>query len=187
MSYKRVPTICQKTFGIALQRLIFYVLTKLNGMQPIESNSNLGCHRIYQGTQSTCDNTINWTNDSSRGTHQTVIAFHKRVNIGTTDDNILYLVGHQEYYSQLLRIFIGLQMNAIPMSRFQSKRYLRKCHSQIQSRRSNQHHKITTNQEEPEQDDFWEQGFLSTLPNQTTNTTQHTHGSIMFDFLNTPQ
>jgi len=43
------------------------------------------------------------------------------------------------------------------------------------------------NQEEPEPDDFWEQRFLSTLPNQTTNTTQHTHGSIMFDFLNTPQ
>jgi len=87
------------------------------------------------------------------------------------NDNILYLAGHQEDYSQLLRIFIGLQMNAIPMSKFQSKRYLRKRHSQIQSRRSNQNHKIATTKKNQSQMTFENKDFFQHYP--TKLTTQH--------------
>ena len=114
---------------------------------------------FFQTRPPTCSRSL-----SSRGTHQMVIAFHKRVNIGITDDNILDPVGHQEDYSQLLRIFIGLQMNAIPMSRFQSKRYLRKCHSQIQSQRSNQNHKITTTKKNQCQMTFGNKDFFQHYP-----------------------
>jgi len=100
-------TICLKTIGIGLQQLTLYILTKLNGIQLIGSNSNLVCHKKYQGHHETCNNSICWTNGSRRGTNQRVFAFHKRASIETTDDVILYLACGQDHSPQLIRILSG--------------------------------------------------------------------------------
>ena len=89
---RKFHTICLKTIGIGLLQLTLYVLTKLNGIQLIESSFNLVCHKKYQGPHETCNSSIRWTNGSRRGTNQMVIGFQTSTNIG--QPTALYFTSH---------------------------------------------------------------------------------------------
>ena len=164
---------CLMTIGIGLQQLTLYVLTRLNCIQLIGSSSNLACHKKYQGPQKTCGNSICWTNDSRRGMHQMVFAFHKRANIGTIDDVILYLACGQDHSSQLLSILSGWQPHATPSKDFNWHKTIT-----FRSKRRRTAGAWTWNSQRPTTNSWWFLGsrhFFSTIRSSipTTNNTKH--------------